>query len=199
MTRHRAIWLSTVVCVSLVGVVGTALVMPWTQAVGIAVCVGVFGTFIGFAFGEEFSSLRRTVLVCAALFGLSALVLPGLVHLCGPVAFGVVAALVLASPEASRPIVRLLRPHLGPPDLQRAGMADPNEALRRQWLAATAQLEEAARTSDRLLLVELRSRILDDLLERGDGRLPGYVWDSLSDRTVVPGDPPMTDKEGRQS
>jgi len=107
----------------------------------------------------------------------------------GPAAVGVVAALVLTSPAVTSHMERRLRGRLLPTQTELAGMGAPDDALRRQWMESTHQLENASTLRERLLVVHLREQILDDLVERSGGAVPEYVWSSARGRGGPDGSP----------
>jgi hypothetical protein len=57
------------------------------------------------------------------------------------------------------------------------------EALRREWVESTTQLAACRDQGERLAQVRARADVLDELAASCDGRLPDYVFDSLTDRT----------------
>ena len=77
------------------------------------------------------------------------------------------------------PGLRQATRRLGSSDIERAALANEDEALRLQWLASTALLETGTTDKERLDVVHVRSQILDDLAERWGAQLPDYGWASL--------------------
>ena len=107
--------------------------------------------------------------------------MPGLVLFLGPAAWVLLGALLLASPYVIAIVRRLVAKRLRPTDIESVGLASPDVSRRLQWVESTRQLHSASSDEDRLLVVELRAHILDDLVDRYGAELPVYVWTELHD------------------
>jgi len=59
----------------------------------------------------------------------------------------------------------------------------PDE-LERAWLASTDELARAGSASFRLQVIEVRAQVLDEIIERTGGTVPGYVWDAADSEEV---------------
>jgi hypothetical protein len=64
-------------------------------------------------------------------------------------------------------------------DLQMPSGSGPDDILRREWLGSVARLRATPAPSDRVTIVRTRQGILDDILDRSGGPVPGYVWASV--------------------
>lgn len=176
MSAYRTLWRRVAAGTVGFGVLGAAGAMSLAEIVGVVVFLGVWGGALGYALSSELKRFRHPVPSGAGLAIGAALVLRGLAHLLGPLALAVVAALLLTSPYVVGLVVGWLRPRISPTDVVRAGSAAPDVALERQWVMSTALLEDASTDEERLLAIQTRAEILDDLTQRGGGRLPDYVW-----------------------
>jgi hypothetical protein len=90
------------------------------------------------------------------------------------IAWALIGILLTTSASIVLNISRLIPNRCLPSDAERAGMAPPDEALRRQWTESTKQLCNASSDDDRLLLVGLRAQVLDDIVDRRDRMCPGW-------------------------
>lgn len=171
---HRRWWRSAVVITVLLAVVGTLLRVPLDGALGLGVLLAMFGAGLGHGFAPDLPHVRHPRLVGAALCTTPALY-PGLTELVGHLALALVALLVVTSPGVWARLRRRLhsRPGLVGAD---ALLAAPDVALRLQWEESTRQLGAARTPREKAGLVRLRQHILDDVLTRSGGELPGYVW-----------------------
>ena len=179
MTAWRTTWWTMAGLVAVAGALGTPLAMGKAHAVSLLVTLALFGAMMGWAFSGEFLKLRRTIPLGIAIFT-APFMMPGLVLILGPAAWALVGTLFLTCPYVVQPIRRLVTKRLPPVDTERAGLAPPDEALRLQWLESAKQLHSASSDKDRLLLVEVRAGILDDVADRYGAQLPDYVWAELS-------------------
>lgn len=180
MTAWRTTWWTIAGLVAVAGAIGTPLALGTAHAVSMLVTLVLFGAMLGWAFSGEFPKLRRTIPLGIAIFTVPFMV-PGLVLFLGPAAWALVGALLLTSPYLVAPIGRLVARRLQPTDTESVGLASPGEALRLQWVESTKQLHSASNAEDRLLLVEVRAGILNDVADRYGAQLPDYVWAELSD------------------
>jgi hypothetical protein len=171
--------------------------MRGQEAVAISFAAAVLGATLGYAWSKELA-VGHPVLGGAGLFVFPALVMPGLDHLLGPWAWVVAGGLVVTSPPVvglvARGLHRTAR-RLESPGIERAALADEDNALRRRWMGSTALLESALTDEDRLVAVEVRGQILDALAERWGDHLPGYVWASLHGRADDGGPKPGAEQE----
>ncbi|WP_457208285.1 hypothetical protein [Nocardioides sp. P5_C9_2] len=175
MRAYRIGWHVVNGAVCLLALVGTALAVQPVLFLAIGATLAMLGALMGVAFQEELTSVRHPILTGAALATTPAL-LPGLATVLGGATLGVTALLVLSSPWVVAWVDRRLRPWLLPARIVQAGMAEPDEALRRQWAESTRQLAKATSLADRLVVVQARQQILDDVAARNGGRLPPFVW-----------------------
>ena len=180
MTTWRTIWWVVAGVVAGAGALGTPLAIGTRQAVSLLIALAVVGALSGWVISGEHPSLRRPIALGIGIFA-APFIVPGLVHLLGPTAWALIGTLLLTSPYVIRRIGRRLARHLLPSETERAGLASPEEALRRQWLESTKQLRRASSDRDRLSVVELRAQILDDLVDRHGAQFPHYVWTALRD------------------
>lgn len=175
MGRGRT-WWAAVVLTAVVGTAGAPLVMSWAHAVSMLVTLPILGAAMGWALSEEFTSVRRPVLLGAGLFVVP-FVLPGFEAVLGAATWVVLVALVLTSPWLA-PLRRRVAARVLPSDAGRSGPVPAEEGLRREWIESTRQLRSATDDSDRLVVVGARAEILEELAARGSP-LPDYVWDGL--------------------
>lgn len=180
MTAWRTTWWTMAGLVAVAGAIGTPLALGKGHAVAMLVTLVLFGAMMGWAFSGEFPNLRRTIPLGIAIFTVPFMV-PGLVLFLGPALWALVGALLLTSPYVVAPIGRLVAKRLRRTDIESVGLASPDEALRLQWVESTRQLHSASSDEDRLLIIELRAHILDDLVDRYGPELPDYVWTELHD------------------
>lgn len=176
MRTCRHVWSAATGAVCLLGLGGTALAAAPILILWTGFALAVFGGLMALTFKEELAGVRHPVLSGAVLATTPAL-LPGLTRVLGDATAPVLLVLVLTSPWVVERAERRLRPWLGPARILRAGMAAPDEALRRQWAESTRQLGEATTVGDRLIVVHVRQQILDDVAARYGDRLPAFVWD----------------------
>jgi len=182
----RVLWALALAATTVVGALATLSALSPERAVATTFAMGAVGAVLGYAWSKDLPDVNHPVLVGAAVFGWPPLVIPGLVHSLGVWALAVAGVLLLASPYVLGIVARALHRtarRLESSDVERAALADEDDALRRQWLGSTALLETASTDEDRLVVVQVRAQILDELSERWGGQLPGYVWESLHDRT----------------
>jgi hypothetical protein len=175
MRTYRLAWRVVVTVVALVAVLATALTMPPDLFLAVAVAMGLFGGLIAVSFQEDLAGVRHPI-VKGVLLGVSVTLLPGLSRMLGPAAAAGAVAVVLAAPWVVQLVLVRLRRRSGPTRIARAGLADPDEALRRQWVESTRQLALATTLSERMVVVRVREQILDDVAARHGGWLPPYVW-----------------------
>jgi len=180
MTAWRTTWWTMAGLVAVAGALGTPLAVGKAHAVSLLFTLSLFGAMMGWAFSGEFPNLRRTIPLGIAIFTAPFMV-PGLVLFFGPAAWALVGTLLVTSPYVAAPVCRLVAKRLRPTDTKSVGLAPPDEALRLQWVESTKQLHNASSGEDRLLLVEVRAGILDDIADRYGALLPDYVWGELSD------------------
>ena len=172
MRAYRIGWHVVNGAVCLLALVGTALAVQPVLFLAIGATLAMLGALLGVAFQEELKDVRHPVLTGAALATTPAL-LPGLTEVLGGATLAVTAVLVLTSPWVVGQAVRRLQPWLQPARIVQAGMAEPDEALRRQWVESTRLLGEATTSlAERMVVVQARQQILDDLAARNGGRLP---------------------------
>lgn len=191
MAAWRTAWWAAAGGAAVVGAVFTPVAMGTGHAVPLLVSLSVLGAIMGWAVFGELPGVRHPVRLGIATFT-TPFVMPGLLLLLGPAtAWALVGTLFVTSPYVQVPIRRLVAERQHPSDIHRAGHASPEEALRRQWLESTRQLRRAPSDADRLLVVDLRAQILDDLVVHNGGHLPPYVWESLRESSG-PGDAPQT-------
>lgn len=175
MRTYRRLWRTTAGATALLAVGGSLVAIPATMFLAIVFTTVTFGALLALVFKEDLVGVRHPA-VAGAVLATAPVLCPGLEYLLGPAAFGLAAVLVLASPSVVRRADPWLRRWLLPSRLEQAGMADPDEGLRRQWVESTRQLAEATSVADRMLVVQARRQILDDLTERTGGELPAFVW-----------------------
>lgn len=175
MRTYRLGWGIATGLTCLLGLAGTALVVQPVLFLSIGATLAMLGALMAVAFKEELASMRHPVLTCALLATTPAL-LPGLARLIGSATPAVAGLLVLTSPWVVVWADGRLRPWLLPARIVQAGMAAPDDALRRQWAESTRQLANATSVADRLLVVHARQQILDDVAARNGDRLPAFVW-----------------------
>lgn len=176
MRTCRHLWFTAVGVVLLLGLGGTAVSVAPSLILWTGFALAVFGALMAVSFKDDLAGVRHPVLSGAVLATTPAL-LPGLSRVLGDATVPVLALLVLASPWVVVRAERRLRPWLGPARMVRAGMAAPDDALRRQWAESTRQLAEATSVADRLIVVHVRQQILEDIAARHGGQLPTFVWD----------------------
>lgn len=176
MRTHTVVWRLAVALAVILAVAGTLGALPLAALVGIGSCLALFGAMMGLAFKTDLSRVSHPVRLGAAL-AIAPGLMPGLVHVLGPAAAGVCGVLlIVTSPRASSWLVSLMRGRVLPSQTQQAGMAPPHDALRRQWEESTRMLDSSTTLRERLLVVNMREQILEDLLEQAGGVLPEYVW-----------------------
>jgi hypothetical protein len=175
MRAYRIGWHVVNGAVCLLALVGTALAVQPVLFLAIGATLAMLGALLGVAFKEELKDVPHPVLTGAALATTPAL-LPGLTEVLGAATMAVAGVLVLSSPWVVAWAGRRLRPWLLPARIVQAGMAEPDEALRRQWAESTRQLAKATSLADRMVVVHARQQILDDVASRNGGRLPAFVW-----------------------
>ena len=176
MRTCRRLWFTATAAVCLLGLGGTVATVPPTLILWTGFALAMFGGLMAVAFKDDLAGVRHPVLWGALLAVLPTL-LPGLSRVLGDATVPVLAVLVVGSPWVVVRMERRLRPRLGPSRMFQAGMAAPDEALRRQWTESTRQLGEATSVADRLIVVHVREQILDDVASRHGGQLPAFVWD----------------------
>lgn len=179
MKTCRTLWFIAVAVACLIGLGGTVVAVPLSLILWTGVALAVFGALMAVSFKEDLAGVRHPILWGAALAVAPALV-PGLSRVLGDATLPVVVLLVVASPWVVTLAERRLRPWLRPASIVRAGMAAPDEALRRQWEESTRQLGEAGSVADRLVVVQVREQILDDVAARHGGQLPAFIWGQTS-------------------
>lgn len=171
---HTVLWRLALGLTATLAVAGTLGTFPLVVLLGIGSCFASFGAMTGLAFKTDLPRVRHPVLGGAAL-ALAPCSTPGLAHvLAAAVAWSVL--MIVMSPLVSRWLISILRGRVLPSQIQQAGMAPLDDALRRQWEASTRMLDNSATLSERLLVVDLRDQILEDLLDQAGGVLPDYVW-----------------------
>jgi hypothetical protein len=181
MTSYRILWWIAACALALVGLVGTALTVPLEAALAMGLMLALFGGLMGLSFASDLPRVKHPVLAGAALFTVPGLC-PGLSALLGPAGLGALVLLVATCPALVSFVARMLRGRVLPSETERAGMASPEDALRLQWEESTRQLERASSIEERLLVVHAREQILDDVMARSEGELPGYVWSTTTHR-----------------
>jgi hypothetical protein len=181
MRTSRRLWFIAAGAACVLGLGGTVATVSPTLLLWTGFALAMFGGLLAVAFKDDLAGVRHPVLWGAALAVLPAL-LPGLSRALGDATIFVLTALVVGSPWVVARIERRLRPWLGPSRMFQAGMAAPDEALRRQWAESTRQLGEATSVADRLIVVHVREQILDDVAARHGGELPSFVRDSFGAR-----------------
>jgi hypothetical protein len=175
MRTYRSVWRVVVTVVALVAVVATALTMPPGLFLAVAVAMGLFGGLIAVSFQEDLADVRHPV-VKGVVLAVAVTLIPGFSRLLGPAAATAAVVLVLAAPWLVEKVLDRVRRRSGPTRLTRAGLAEPDEALRRQWVESTRQLAQATTVAERMIVVQVREQILDDVAARHGGWLPPYVW-----------------------
>ena len=175
MTTYRLVWRCVTAAVVVLAMAATVLTVPVSLFLAIAFAFAMFGALFAVAFQDDLKGVRYPV-VKGALLGASPALIPGLGHVLGPSAGLVALGLALTTPWAVGQVVRRVQPLLGPSRVVQAGMAAPDEALRRQWVESSRQLREARTLSERMVVVRVRQQILDDLAARNGGQLPAFVW-----------------------
>ncbi len=175
MRTYRLGWHIVNGAVCLLALVGTAFAVQPVLFLAIGATLAMFGALMAVAFKDDLVDVRHPVLTGAALASTPAL-LPGLAQVLGSATMAVTAVLVVTSPWVVTWLDRRLRPWLLPARIVQAGMASPDEALRRQWAESTRQLARATSIPERMLVVQARQQILDDVAARNEDRLPPFVW-----------------------
>ena len=172
----RRLWWCSFGTVIAAGALGAAVALGPVRGLGTLAVLGAVGAVVGYAMGRESRNGRYGALVGASLAAAPVLV-DGLVRLLGPVAGVTVSVVVVGTaPFVTTPTARWLRSRPSArADVAQAALAGPDEALRRQWLASTAELERARNDRERLEVVHVREQILDALAD--EGRLPDFVFD----------------------
>ena len=176
MTTYRLVWRCLTAAVVLLAAAATVLTVPVSMFCAIAFAFAMFGALFAVAFQDDLKDVRHPI-VKGALLGASPALVPGLGHVMGPSAGLVAVGLALTAPWVVGQVVRRVQPWLQPSRVVQAGMAAPDEALRRQWVESSRLLREATTASERMVVVRVRQQILDDLAARNGGQLPGFVWD----------------------
>lgn len=189
MIAYRALWTAAVVFWAVLGLIGSLTVMSPGHAAAFVVAVGALGAVSGYACARELPAVRHPVWAGALLPVAVLVLMPGVVQLLGGIGIAVIAALVVtAPPVASRIGVRLAQHRRRLDDGATAACQPPpttDDGLSRQWIESTKLLDAARSPAERLSIVEVRSQILDDLVERWQGRVPDCVWRSVE--TSEPG------------
>jgi hypothetical protein len=176
MTTYRLVWRCTTIATVVLAMAATVLTVPVSMFLAIAFAFAMFGALFAVAFQDDLKDVRHPVLK-GALLGASPALIPGLGHVLGPSAGLVALGLALSTPWMVAQVVRRLQTLLQPSRVVQAGMAAPDEALRRQWVESSRLLREATTPAERIIVVHVRQQILDDLAARNGGQLPGFVWD----------------------
>lgn len=171
----KALWTAGSLTV-LLGLAGSFLALGAVRTLALASGMSVLGAAVHLARSRRLPVPRHPVLTitaCIAVLGL----LSCLIVLPGGAAVLVLVGVLIATASVVGLIHRgeVYRP-VHPVATGGTGAADP---LEREWMHSTAQLQESRSVADRLVLVGARQHILDDLLERNEGRVPGYVWASV--------------------
>jgi hypothetical protein len=194
MTSYRIAWRCVTAAVAVLAMGATILTVPVSLFLAIAFAFAMFGALFAVAFQDDLEHVRHPI-VKGALLGAAPALIPGLGRVVGPVAGLLALGLALASPWVVGQAVKRVRPWLTPANVVQAGMAAPDEALRRQWVESSRLLREASTVSERAMVVHVREQILDDLAARNDGDLPPFVWaeagpaDGLARRAGEPHQP----------
>lgn len=180
----RRLWWSCFGVAVAAGSVGTIASLGPAQGMATLLTLVVVGGLIGFIVGRELPESRYAATAGAAVVAAPVLI-DGLVELFGPaVAVTVFVLVVATAPFVTGPVVRLVQRRTAMPDpVEEAGLASPDEALRLQWRSSSAQLARARDARERMLVVELRAQILDEIAERDGGRLPDFVFDQTGPRS----------------
>ncbi len=175
MRTERLLWRSAVTLTAAAALAATAATTPIQQILGVGLMLAAFGGIMGLAFRADLPPVKHPILGGAFLFIVPGL-LPGLSSLVGPAGtLAVVGLLVVTSPPVASWIVGAMRGRVLPSQTEVAATAPRHEALRRQWEESTRLLDLAPTMRDRMLLVNLREQILDDVAQQADGALPDYV------------------------
>ncbi|QBR91799.1 hypothetical protein [Nocardioides euryhalodurans] len=148
--------------------------MPFEVVLASGFMMATFGAVMGLCLRSDLPQVRRPV-VGGAVLCLMPLLYAGLGELLGAASFGVVVLLALTSPWAVARITRWMRVPLVPHETHAAATAPLEEALRRQWQESTRLLDAASTPRERLMVVNVRAEILDDVV-RSHGSLPAYLW-----------------------
>jgi len=165
--------------------VGTLLTIGTTRTLALVTGLGFLGAAVHLTRSGYLPTLLhpvRTITVWIAVLGLLSclLALPGgaVLLTLGALLVTTAAALCLIRRHALVTRRRM--------DLQMPSGSGPDDVLRREWLGSMARLRATAAPSDRLTIVRARQGILDDILDRSGGLVPGYVWasvESIDDRS----------------
>lgn len=182
MSTYRVLWRVVATITVLLASVATAFTMDLGVIFAVAFALAVFGALIALTLRDDLEHVKHPVLKGAALAVVPTLV-PGLSQVAGPAGTATAAVVALASPWVVSRVLRSVQPWLLPSRLVQAGMADEDEALRRQWAESTRQLRRAATVADRLVVVQVRQQILDDIAVRSGCPLPAFVWESAHGQT----------------
>lgn len=178
MRTCRHLWFTAIGVVSVLGLVGTVVAVEPALILWTGFALAVFGALMAVAFKDDLEGVRHPA-AWGAVLAMAPALLPGLSRVLGDATLFVLVLLVVGSPWVLAWAERRLRPWLGPARLLRAGLAAPDEALRRQWTESTRQLAEATSVADRMIVVHVRQQILDDLAAEHGGQLPAFVRDLL--------------------
>lgn len=177
MSTYRVAWRVVATITVLLAAVATAFTMDPGVILAVAFALAVFGALIALTLRDDFEHVKHPVLKGAALAVVPTLV-PGLSQVAGPAGTATAVVVALASPWVVSRVLGSVQPWLLPSRLVQAGMADEDEALRRQWAESTRQLRRAGTVADRLVVVQVRQQILDDITARSGCPLPAFVWES---------------------
>lgn len=176
MGAHRIIWFTAAGSTALLALAGARTWMPIGAAVAMVLMTAGFGAAMGVVFKDDLPHIAHPVLGAAVLFATPTLY-PGLAESVGEVtALAGGAVLLAGAPGVVDLERRWLRGRLLPSQAELAVMADPDDALRRQWMESTHLLQAASTRAELRLVLRLREQILDDLAQRSGGVLPDYVW-----------------------
>lgn len=177
MSTYRVVWRVVATITVLLAAVATAFTMELGVIFAAAFALAVFGTLIALTLRDDLGHVRHPVPKGAALAVVPVLV-PGLSHVAGPAGTATAVVVAAGSPWVLTRVLRRVRPWLLPSLLVQAGMADEDDALRRQWAESTRQLQRATTVAERMVVVQVREQILDDVVARSGGPLPSFVWES---------------------
>ena len=177
MSTYRVVWRVVATITVLLAAVATAFTMELGVLLAVAFALAVFGALIALTLRDDLENVRHPVLKGAALAMVPTLV-PGLSQVAGPAGTATAAVVALASPWVVSRVLRSMHPWLLPSRLVLAGHPGLHEALRRQWAESTRQLRRAGSVADRLVVVQVRQQILDDIAMRSGCPLPSFVWES---------------------
>lgn len=173
MKTYRRLWRGTAGAMVLMAMAATAFTVPASLFLVIVCTLAMFGALTAVAFQDDLHDVRHP-LVKGALLATAPALLPGLWNVFGPAGAALATLLVLASPWVVAQVARRVRAQR-PGNVVQAGLADPDDALRRQWDESTRQLRQATSVADRMVVVRVREQILDDMAARNGGQLPGFA------------------------